>query len=202
MKNNIYISSTNENKIEEINAFFRENKINFEIKKPKIDLSKIIEDGETFYENAKIKAIYLASRMNYSEYVLADDSGLCIEELNGFPGINSARFTVDGKTDYKTKNQYLIQRLGNNKNKKAKFVCCLVLIDKNRNLHKFESFSEGLILENKNEIKRNFGFDPIFYSIEAKKFFSDLDENEKNKYSHRGKSLCQLSTFLNNIKNS
>lgn len=202
MKNKIYISSSNEHKISEINTFFSENKIDYEVVKPDIDLSMIIENGSTFFDNAKIKALFLAEKLNYKDLILADDSGLCVETLNGFPGIKSARFDVNGKTDYESKNNYLLSQLENVDNKNAKFVCCLVLIDKNNNLHRFEAIANGLLLKNNNEIKRNFGFDPIFYSIEANKFFSDLDENEKNKYSHRGKALKQLAQFLKQIKNN
>ena len=200
MKKIIYICSTNQNKINEINSFFENHKLDFQILKSPVDISEIVENGDSFYENAKIKALFLAEKINYSEYVLADDSGLCVMSLNNFPGINSARFSVDGRFDYEIKNDYLLNAV-RNKDNAAKFICSLVLIDKNGRIHNFESHCKGRLRRNISPSKNGFGFDPIFFSDEVNKFFSDLTIEEKNKYSHRGKALKLLVDYFKD-KNS
>lgn len=196
MSKKIYVCTTNENKINEIKVYFETHNLNYQILKSPIDLSLIVENGDTFYENAKIKALYLSEHIDCDGLILADDSGLCIDALNGFPGINSARFCVDNKYDYETKNNYILSLMNFCKNKTAHFVCSLVLIDENKRIWNFESKCTGVIKKNFSSFNKGFGYDPIFYSKEANKFFSDMTKEEKNLYSHRGKALNLLANFL------
>lgn len=199
MKNKIIIATTNPGKIREFNAFFREsNLIDYIATISDYEMFSVLETGTSFFENAKQKALYIAEKYNYKYPVLADDSGLCIEALNGEPGINSARFNVNNDYSYKVKNQYFLDKLKNEKNKKAYFECCLVYIDENKNMHSFSARADGLIKKNDNKINYGFGYDPIFYFEPLNKFFSDMDEREKNLYSHRGKALSKFIDFLKN----
>ncbi len=149
----------------------------------------IEENGKSFKDNALIKARYV--KRFTDDLVLADDSGLSIEALNGFPGIYSARFMAG--YDYKDKCQEIIKRVSN-KSKKASFHCALALIDDKE--HVFEGIVDGFITE---ELKGNngFGYDPIFYCDEAKKNYAEMTSEEKNRYSHRGKAIKMLLDYLN-----
>ena len=162
--------------------------------KSPVDISGIVENGDSFYENAKIKALFLAEKINYSEYVLADDSGLCVMSLNNFPGINSARFSVDGRFDYEIKNDYLLNAV-RNKDNAAKFICSLVLIDKNGRIHNFESHCNGRLRRNISPSKNGFGFDEIF-ELENGKTLAELTKEEKNELSARRIALEKLKQEL------
>lgn len=198
MQKNIYIATTNQNKLKEFKNYFN-NKYNFLTFSNHDDVN---ENGSTFIENAKIKANYYAKQINYKECVIAEDSGLCIETLDGFPGIYSARFNVDNCFDYKTKNSYILKLMENKKNKRAYFTCAIAFIDTNKNIYTFKAISEGLILDSNTNKVQGFGYDPIFYDVEHKKFYSELSIIEKNRISHRGKAFKELSKFLNNFYNT
>lgn len=199
MENKIIIATTNQGKIKEFNSFFEKNDlIDYIATISDFEMFNFNESGKSFYENAKLKAKYIAEKYNYKYPVLADDSGLCIEALDGQPGIYSARFNVNNDYSYKTKNNYFLKVLEDKINKRAYFYCCLVYIDENREMHVFDGRVDGLIKENKNKINYGFGYDPIFYHELTRKFFSDMDETEKNLFSHRGIALAKFVNFIKN----
>lgn len=196
MKRRIIVATNNIKKIEEINDYFLKNNLNFYAEKTRLDLSKVNENGITFFENAKIKAEYVAKRIDYQEMVLSDDSGLCVNSLNGFPGIYSARWEVNQRSDYATKNKELLNMLYEYDDKSAYFECCLVLIDRKKNVFSFNGRVDGVLKENKNSPHYGFGYDHIFYFNQFNKFFSDMTTYEKNQISHRGTALEKLCAFL------
>lgn len=152
----------------------------------------ILETGDTFEKNALIKARALA--MICDEHVLADDSGLCIDALDGRPGIYSARYAGEGASDADKVTKILCEMDGI-KDRDAKFVTSVAFI-----------FPDGEELTASGEVlghitrtpsgTNGFGYDPIFYSEELLKTFADASDDEKNSVSHRGRALTALCEKL------
>lgn len=153
---------------------------------------EIEETGKTYEENAMIKAMCVAKLTNV--LVIADDSGLEIETLNDFPGLNSSRFAA-GYANQKEANQALLEKLDKQINRNAKFVCVIALANHENQLSLFHGECLGKILH-KAQGERGFGYDPIFYSYEAKNCFAALTNEQKNRYSHRAKAVAKLIEFF------
>ena len=154
---------------------------------------EIVEDGDTYEENALIKARFVCQETGLP--ALADDSGTEIDALYGAPGIYSARFMED--KSYKEKCLAILDMMKNKDDRTAFFSCALTFIDKNRNIQKqFLAKTEGEIVNTYNEYEYGFGYDPIFYSYEAKAIFASIPTDEKFKYSHRGKANRLLVEYL------
>lgn len=152
--------------------------------------ANIIEDGKTFEENAVIKAKAIAQLSE--EIVLADDSGLVIDYLNGEPGIYSARYMGED-TSYRIKNGNLIQRLEGvpDEERTARFVCAIAAAFPDGTVLTTKGTVEGRIgYEEKGE--NGFGYDPIFYLPEYGCTTAQLTEEKKNEISHRGKALRKM----------
>lgn len=154
----------------------------------------IIEDGTTFEENAIIKAKAIAALTDH--IVLADDSGLEIDYLNGEPGIYSARYMGEN-TSYDIKNANLIGRLEGveGERRSARFVCAIAAALPDGEILTSLGTVEGRIAyEPKGE--NGFGFDPIFYLPEYDCTTAQLSEEEKNSISHRGRALRSMKQKL------
>ncbi len=158
-------------------------------------LDEIIENGETFEENALIKAKFVSQKYNIT--CIADDSGLCVDALDGAPGVYSARYAGEKATDQEN-NLKLLNALKNTEKRNAKFVCviCLYDIQKNKPLY-FRGEIEGEIL-NENKGEKGFGYDPLFKSIYHENSFAEISMEEKNKVSHRAIAIQKLIEYLNN----
>lgn len=164
------------------------------MKEAGIDL-EITEDGTTFMENAVIKAKAVAE-VAKEAIVLADDSGLEIDYLNGEPGIYSARYLGED-TPYHIKNTNLIARLEGVEDEKrsARFVCAIAAVIPDGTVLTETGTIEGRIgYEEKG--RGGFGYDPIFYVPEFGKTTAELSEDEKNAVSHRGKALRAIRKKL------
>lgn len=154
----------------------------------------IVEDGKTFAENAVIKAKAIMELTG--EIVLADDSGLVIDYLNGEPGIYSARYMGED-TSYRIKNANLIERLSGVPDEKrtARFVCAIAAAFPDGRVEITEGTIEGRIgYEEKGE--NGFGYDPIFFVPEYRCTTAELSEEQKNQISHRGKALTAMKAAL------
>lgn len=154
----------------------------------------IVEDGKTFAENAVIKAKAIMELTG--EIVLADDSGLVIDYLNGEPGIYSARYMGED-TSYRIKNANLIERLSGVPDEKrtARFVCAIAAAFPDGRVEITEGTIEGRIgYEEKGE--NGFGYDPIFFVPEYGCTTAELSEEQKNQISHRGKALTAMKAAL------
>lgn len=154
----------------------------------------IVEDGKSFEENAIIKAKAICDLTH--EVVLADDSGLEIDYLNGEPGIYSARYMGED-TSYRIKNQNLIDRLEGVPDEKrtARFVCVIAAAYPDGTVKTARGTMEGIIgYEEKGE--NGFGYDPIFFLPEYGCSSAELSMEEKNKISHRGKALRAIKEVL------
>ena len=147
----------------------------------------IVEDGNTFEENARIKA-ETVSRIT-GTIVLADDSGLSIDYLNGEPGIYSSRYLGED-TSYHIKNGELIKRLEGVPDEKrtARFVCAVAAAVPGEETRVVRGVMEGQIgYEERGE--NGFGYDPIFFLPSYGKTSAEISQEEKNRISHRGKAL-------------
>jgi XTP/dITP diphosphohydrolase len=154
------------------------------------------EDGKSFLENAAKKALCIG-KFTYG-FVLAEDSGLEIDALNGAPGIYSSRFSGFSKDDFKN-NLKILRLLGatpQNK-RKARYQCAVVISRGNKIIFKTQSACEGFIGY---EFKGNFGFgyDPLFVIPEYNKTFAELGPKIKHAISHRAKAFVKTKKFLSN----
>ena len=158
-----------------------------------VDLD-VEETGTTYRENSYIKAKAVRDLVKWP--VIADDSGLEIEALDGFPGIHSARYAESFGMDYKKTAESVLTKLKGKTNRKAAFHCCIcLLMEPDSKPLYFEGECKGHILE---EIRGQggFGYDPIFHSDELDLDLGLCSEEEKNRVSHRHYALQKLVTFL------
>lgn len=198
MVKTIILASNNKHKIEEIKAMLT----NYDVKSLS-DIGftdDIIEDGDTFEANAIIKAEavynYIKNKSFYG-YILADDSGLCVDALGGEPGVYSARYA--GNHNDKANRDKLISALKGIKNRSAHYECDIALMHPDGTYKIFVGKCFGHITEK--EIGENeFGYNKIFYSAELKKTFAQASIEERNFVSHRGKAIKQVIEYLSNKK--
>lgn len=186
----IIFATGNEGKLREIREImdgFRGEIISMKQAGIRID---IVEDGATFEENALIKARAVAACPEAKgAVVMADDSGLVIDALNGEPGIYSARY-LGTDTPYAVKNAKLIERLNGvpDEQRTARFVCAIAAVWPDGTERVVRGTVEGRIgYEEKGA--NGFGYDPIFYVPELGCTTAELSEEEKNRISHRGRAL-------------
>ncbi|MCC6816397.1 MAG: RdgB/HAM1 family non-canonical purine NTP pyrophosphatase [Saprospiraceae bacterium] len=158
---------------------------------------EIEENGETFQQNALIKA--RAIHVQTLQNCFAEDSGLEIDSLNGEPGVRSARYSADHKSSLDNL-QLVLYKLSNQKNRKARFKTVIALIYNSKE-YVFEGVAEGEIAYSITGIS-GFGYDPIFIPEMSNQTFAQMTTAEKNQISHRGKAVKQLLNFLNLQQNS
>ena len=176
----IVIASHNEGKVKEINILLNDIGIKA---LPISNFSDIepIENGNSFKENALIKARNAKKLSNTTS--LADDSGLCVEGLNGAPGIYSARW-AGPKKDFNKAMLLIEEKLKNINNKKAYFICALALVNEKNEEYVFEGKINGtLTFPKKGEM--GFGYDPIFIPKNNTMTFGEMDPLKKELISHR-----------------
>ena len=154
----------------------------------------IEENGNTFEENALIKARAIAKEAN--TLVLADDSGLEIDYLDKAPGVLSARYLGED-TPYSVKNQHILDLLKDVQGEKrsARFVCSIAAVFPDGREFTTYATIEGEIAQ-KSAGENVFGYDPIFFEPEFGKTTAELSAEEKNKISHRGKALTMMKDIL------
>jgi XTP/dITP diphosphohydrolase len=191
----ILIASHNQNKIKEVKSILDHTEIKLISLKDLNDYDDVIEDGETFLENAKLKAIYFAKK--HKMITISDDSGLVVEALDGRPGIYSARYSGLGDIENNLK---VLKELEDVDNRKAYFICEIVLCYPNGYHKSYQGFVHGHI---SNEIRgsNGFGYDTIFYLPEYQQTFGELDSEIKNRISHRSNALKLLKGDLDEIIN-
>lgn len=196
----IIFATSNQGKMREIRKILENLMIDGEetevlsMKEAGID-ADIVEDGRTFADNAVIKAKAVAEKAK-GAIVLADDSGLEIDYLNGEPGIYSARYMGED-TSYRVKNANLIERLNGVEEDKrtARFVCAIAAVLPDGKILTETGVIEGRIgYEEKGD--GGFGYDPIFFVPAYGKTTAELSEDEKNEISHRGKALRAIRRRL------
>lgn len=151
---------------------------------------EVEETGETFIENARLKASEVA--IATQSWAIADDSGLAVKALNGAPGVYSARY---GDSDAARINRVL-RELGDESERSAEFVCAIALARPDGSIAiETEGRCPGTILR-AGQGEGGFGYDPIFYVNERGKTFAEMSDEEKERYSHRGIAFEQLMPKL------
>lgn len=158
---------------------------------------EIIEDGNTFKENAAKKAIAVFEKLNIP--IIADDSGLCVDYLNGMPGVHTARFAGENATNEDNINK-LLNELKDVpfEKRKAKFVCVIAMVENSpKDVKVFRGECEGYITESQKG-KSGFGYDPVFYYEKFDMTLAEMGEELKNSISHRYKALERFSNYLEN----
>ena len=161
-------------------------------------LPLVVEDGQTFEENARKKAEEY-SRYAPGEIVVADDSGLELDALKGSPGVHSARYAADqphladANTDDEANNARVLRELKHvpSDERTARFVCVLAAARDGQTVQTFRGVAEGIILDTPRGAN-GFGYDPLFYFPQIEKTFAQLSAEEKSKYSHRGAAFRQF----------
>lgn len=191
----IIIATKNAGKIDEFKGLFSNYFENIYSLLDFDSTPKIVEEGSTFEENAIQKAKIVSTFFNKT--VLADDSGLIVEALDGEPGIYSARYAEENSTNSQNVVK-LLKKIKPFKNRSAKFVCVLALVYPDSTTKLFEGSCEGLIIDEKRG-NNGFGYDPVFFVPELKKTMAELDPGEKNKISHRAKAAEKLKNYLNSL---
>lgn len=188
----VVIATKNMGKVREFAELFE--KFDLEVKSlydfPHIEEAE--ETGETFEENAILKADSLCKQLN--AIVVADDSGLIIDALNGNPGVRSARYAGEQKDDQANIDKVLTELEGTLMEKRtARFYCALAVAfpEDDKEPVIVSGTCEGKILEQPRG-ENGFGYDPIFYVEEYKRAMAELTSDEKNEISHRGRALRKL----------
>ena len=190
----IVFATKNEGKVKEIKEMLTGMNIDLISLNHYNQLPEVNEDGKSFFENALKKAKIISEFTG--ETVLADDSGLQVDVLNGEPGIYSARFAGNNATDEENNNKLLAKLKDVPQQKRsASFVCSLVLYKKDGSYDSFEGKWEGQIIDERRG-ENGFGYDPIFYTPELKKTAAELPSAIKNKVSHRGQAFAKLKKVL------
>jgi len=159
------------------------------------DLPEVEETGQTFEDNAKIKA--LAAAPHYDGWVLADDSGLEVDTLGGAPGVRSARFAGDNATMEENR-ALLIEKLRGRENCAARFRCILALAKHGEVVRVFSGTIEGSLIESERGAG-GFGYDPLFVPQGGMRTFAEMNPGEKHALSHRGRALRAAADYLQSV---
>lgn len=192
----IFLATGNKKKVVELKEILDKAGLNIEVLSilDGINIPDVIEDGTTFEENSAKKALEIAKYLDM--VAISDDSGLCVEALDGAPGIYSARYSGEDATDL-TNNKKLIKDLKGKKNRKAKFVCVITLAKPTGEVYSFRGEVEGDIIEEPRGVK-GFGYDPHFFMKEYRKSLAEIPEKKKE-ISHRAVALKKLLAEIENI---
>jgi len=161
---------------------------------------RVEETGSTFAENAALKAVPISE--SFSDLVLADDSGLAVDALNGEPGVYSARFAGEGATDVQNRLKLIgLLKALPAREFPARFQCEMVLAGKGDILGSFSGTVEGIVVPFERG-DHGFGYDPMFIPAGQHQTFAELPAETKNRLSHRARALAQVVAFLQNAENS
>lgn len=191
------LASKNPHKLGEMNAILSQLGVEVVLESDVGADVDVEETGETFEENARLKAQAVMQATGLP--AIADDSGLCVTALGGGPGVYSARYGGEGLTD-KDRYELVLEALKGQLDRSAKFVSCICC-----------AFPDGTLLEARGECPGlitysprgagTFGYDPIFLYPEKRKTFAEMEGEEKNAISHRGRALEKFKTELEKYLN-
>jgi XTP/dITP diphosphohydrolase len=184
----LVLATGNPGKTAEIRDLLEEFPINIKNLDDFGPIPPVVEDGETFDDNAYKKSSFVSRILGYP--ALADDSGLVVDALGGAPGVYSARYAGENATDVQRYTK-LLEEMKGQSNRKAAFECVLSLAVPTGAALTYEARCEGLIAEEPAG-EGGFGYDPVFYYPPLKKTFGQLSRAEKSRVSHRGKALREF----------
>ena len=203
----VYLATTNPGKLREFREAAENSPLSLEMLPGLCDFPAPVEDGDTFEANARLKAEYY-SRLAPGEFVLAEDSGLSVDELKGAPGVYSARYAAmvnrqHGKTaaehanaDDEENNRVLIAALERlpQKTHPGKYICVIAIARDGKTLATFQGETTGELLT----VPRGtggFGYDPLFYFPALGKTFAELTPEQKRQHSHRGEAIQKFKLW-------
>lgn len=192
----IVLATRNKKKIEEIRRITADLAVSILSLDDFPGCADVVEDQHTFEGNAIKKAVEICNCTG--KPALADDSGLEVEALQGAPGVFSARYAGgEGEVDYVKNNEKLLAELATvpDKNRGARFVCCIALAFPDGAVKTFFGFAPGHIIRTPRGTN-GFGYDPLFIPEGFSWTFAEMSGDEKNKISHRGKALGKLIEYI------
>lgn len=210
----IYIASSNPGKLREFREAAEKLGIELESLPGMASVSQPVEDGSTFVDNARLKAEYY-SNLAPDDLVLAEDSGLVVDELDGAPGVYSARYaamlrdaggpnqSMHTNSPDEENNRALIahlERLPRGKHA-GKYVCVIAVARHGQTIETFTGEAHGELITVPRG-RGGFGYDPIFYFPGLNKTFAELSLEQKRQYSHRGQAFRKFLAWYGEYKNS
>ena len=189
----IVIATSNEKKLAEIKVLLSDLPIEI-VPQSQFGIESCAEPFNTFIENALVKARFASKETNFP--AIADDSGLCVDSLDGQPGVFSARFAGESRNDEKNNNK-LLDDLNNMEDRRAHYYCAIVFVRSPSDPQPIvtEGIWQGEILK----VRRGhngFGYDPIFMDYKTDQSAAELSPELKNRISHRGQALQKLKQKL------
>lgn len=194
----VLIASSNPGKLRDFSAVAARHDVQVELLPGFKSIPECLEDGATFEDNACKKAEHY-SRHAPGQLVLADDSGLSVDHLNGAPGVRSARYaavTEHGNSDDKANNRLVLAQMNgvSDAQRTARFICVIAIARDGNTIATFRGEAEGRLLH---ELRGTggFGYDPMFYFPALGKTFAELSPAEKAEVSHRGKAFDRFLTW-------
>lgn len=198
MEKKILFASSNDFKIREVKQILKDYEV---LSLKDVDYNDDVEEtGTTFEENSIIKAKaireYLKSK-NINIPLFADDSGLCVNSLNGEPGIYTARY-AGGHGNTLANRKKLLDKLNGIKDRSAYYITVITYIDTNDNIKTFEGRTYGRILEKETGDTSRFAYDCLFYSNDLEMCFAECPQEAKNSVSSRKRALESLENYLEN----
>jgi len=194
----VVIATGNPGKVNEFCAILKGSAFSFSASKEMGFSEEVEENASTFRGNAELKARavfdYMVSEGKNGYWVIADDSGLEVEALDGRPGVFSARYAGENATGVQRYTK-LLKEMEGKINRNARFVCCLCLIKSGNSMDFFEGECRGSILTEARG-SGGFGYDPVFLPEGHSRSFGEMSEEEKNALSHRGKAIKNMLSEL------
>ena len=193
----IIMATNNKGKIEELKKMLSKYEI-LSQKEAGIEDLDVEENGETFEENAIIKVNSIRNLVDKEAYIIAEDSGICIEALDGYPGTKTKRAAQEElgrEVTNEERNNIILEKMVNNTNRKIIWQTVIALIDDDGKIKTFKGEVEGKVAE-KLAGDNGFGFDTLFYIEEEKKTLAQMTFEEKEKYSARKRAAETLMKYI------
>ncbi len=191
----IFLATGNRNKIEEFKALVSDLNITVKSILDGIIIPEVEETEKTFEGNSQKKALEISNFLNM--IVISDDSGLCVDVLDGRPGVYSARYSGEYADDNKNIDKILeeLKYYDDIEARKAKFVSVVSIAYPNGDVKSFRGEVDGYVLSERHG-SNGFGYDPIFYSFDLEKSFGEATQSEKKSVSHRARAFLKLKKEL------
>lgn len=201
MKRRLVVASHNPKKVAELERILADMPYVVQSAAAYPEMLDVVEDGKTFQENARIKA--LAAAAYTGELAIADDSGLEVDALGGEPGVRSARYAgiEGGRATDAANNALLLERLSGvpESERTARFVCAIAIADPEGIVWEGIGTVEGRITTEARGPKDAFGYDPLFVPEGDERTFAEMRADEKDALSHRGQALTFAKEFLKRL---
>jgi XTP/dITP diphosphohydrolase len=188
----LIFASKNKGKILEVKNIFSDTQLKIVSLLDLNDFDDITEDGITFESNAMKKAYYVYNK--YKKPVIADDSGLSVDQLNDRPGVYSARYSGENASDDQNNRKLIEELMSNPEPHFAKYICAAVYYDGSKYLSSLGEMKGVINLSPRGS--NGFGYDPLFVPENYSATLAELNTNEKNKISHRAKAFIKLKSQL------